>query len=192
VARRIDVAAVNIPVVKFCSSCGSEVRLQIPAGDNRERHVCVQCETVHYHNPRIITGCLPVYQEQVLLCKRSIEPRLGFWTLPAGFLELGETVAEGAARETEEEAGAQVQMGELYCMFNLPHIGQIYMMYLAKLPEPVFAEHTEESLAIQLFREEDIPWRELAFRTIWRTLHHYFADRKTGQFLLHVEDIGPL
>lgn len=180
------------PVMKFCSSCGSEVRLQIPAGDNRERHVCVQCETVHYHNPRIITGCLPVYQEQVLLCKRAIEPRLGFWTLPAGFLELGETVAEGAARETEEEAGAQVQMGELYCMFNLPHIGQIYMMYLAKLPEPVFAEHTEESLAVQLFREEDIPWRELAFRTIWRTLHHYFADRKTGQFALHVEDIGPM
>lgn len=177
---------------KFCSHCGSEVRLLVPAGDNRERHVCVSCETVHYHNPRIITGCLPVYGDQVLLCKRAIEPRLGFWTLPAGFLELGETVAEGAARETQEEAGAQVTIGDLYCMFNLPHIGQVYMMYLAELQEPVFAPRTEESLEVRLFREDEIPLKELAFRTMWRTLHHYFEDRKTGRFALHVEDIGPL
>jgi len=178
--------------MKFCSACGSSVKILIPAGDNRERHVCVACETVHYNNPRIITGCLPVYQDQVLMCRRAIEPRLGFWTLPAGFLELGETVAQGAARETVEEAGAQVNIGELYCMFNLPHIGQVYMMYLAELPEPVFEAHTEESLEIRLFTEQEIPWRELAFRTMWRTLHHYFEDRKTGRFSLHVEDIAPL
>ncbi len=187
----------NAPVVKYCSSCGSEVRLCIPAGDNRERHVCTQCATIHYHNPRIITGCLPVYGDQVLMCRRAIEPRLGFWTLPAGFLELGESVAEGAARETLEEAGAAVQMGELFCMFNLPHIGQVYMMYLAQLSDPadasaLFAASTEESLEIKLFNEADIPWQELAFRTMWRTLHHYFADRKRGAFSLHVEDIGPL
>ncbi len=164
----------------------------MPAGDNRERHVCSDCETVHYNNPRIITGCLPVYQNQVLMCRRAIEPRLGFWTLPAGFLELGETVAQGAERETVEEAGAQVNLGELYCMFNLPHIGQVYMMYLAELPEPVFATNTDESLEVRLFTEEEIPWRELAFRTMWRTLHHYFEDRKTGKFSLHVEDIAPL
>ncbi len=182
----------NTPIVRFCSHCGSEVRLLIPAGDNRERHVCVSCETVHYHNPRIITGCLPVYEDRVLLCKRAIEPRLGFWTLPAGFLELGESVAAGAERETEEESGTQVEMGELFCMFNLPHIGQVYMMYLAKIIEPVFPSHTDESLEIKLFLEKDIPWRELAFRTIWRTLHHYYADQKNGSFPLHVEDIGPL
>lgn len=178
--------------MKFCPDCGSAVTLAIPAGDNRERHVCSACAAVHYHNPRIITGCLPVYGDQVLMCRRAIEPRYGFWTLPAGFLELGETVAEGAARETVEEAGAQVDIGELFCMFNLPHIGQVYMMYLAELPEAVFASHTAESLEVRLFREDEIPWKELAFRTMWRTLHHYFEDRKTGRFSLHVEDIGPL
>lgn len=178
--------------MKFCSSCGASVQILVPAGDNRERHVCVSCETVHYNNPRIITGCLPVYQDQVLLCRRAIEPRLGFWTLPAGFLELGETVAQGAVRETVEEAGAQVLVGDLYCMFNLPHIGQVYMMYLAELPEPVFSANTDESLEVRLFTEQEIPWRELAFRTMWRTLHHYFEDRKTGKFSLHVEDIAPL
>ena len=178
--------------MKFCSYCGSAVQLLTPTGDNRERHVCISCEAIHYHNPRIITGCLPVYQDKVLLCKRAIEPRLGFWTLPAGFLELGETVAAGAARETDEEAGACVVIGDLYCMFNLPHIGQVYMMYLAELTEPAFASRTEESLDVQLFSEADIPWTELAFRTMWRTLHHYFNDRKTGVFSLHVEDIAPL
>ncbi len=178
--------------MKFCSHCGSAVKLLIPAGDNRERHVCPDCDAIHYHNPRIITGCLPVYQDKVLLCRRAIEPRLGFWTLPAGFLELGETVSDGAARETEEEAGASVAMGDLYCMFNLPHIGQVYMMYRAEMSEPVFAASTQESLEVRLFAEDEIPWRELAFRTMWRTLHHYFEDRKTGNFTLHVEDIAPL
>ncbi|MCC7517020.1 MAG: NUDIX hydrolase [Pseudomonadales bacterium] len=178
--------------MKFCPDCGSEVRLEIPAGDNRMRHVCAQCAAIHYHNPRIITGCLPVYGEQVLLCKRAIEPRLGYWTLPAGFLELGESIAEGAARETREEADAQVDIQSLYCLFNLPHIGQVYTMHLATLSEPVFAERTDESLEIRLFHRDEIPWQELAFRTMWRTLHHYFEDRSSGHFPLHIEDIGPL
>ncbi len=181
--------------MKFCSWCGSAVDLKVPQGDNRERHVCSSCESIHYHNPRIITGCLPVYRsadgDKVLLCRRAIEPRLGFWTLPAGFMELGETVAAGAARETVEETGAHVTMGDLYCLFNLPHIGQVYMMHFAELPEPVFKSSTEESLEVALFSESEIPWEELAFRTIWRTLHHYFNDRKTGKYPLHVEDIEP-
>lgn len=178
--------------MKFCPDCGASVHRQIPPGDNRERHVCTRCEAVHYHNPRIITGCLPVYGDRVLLCRRAIEPRLGFWTLPAGFLELGESVAEGAGRETLEEAGVPVTVGDLYCMFNLPHIGQVYMMYRAELAEPVFPASTPESLEIALFREDEIPWQQLAFRTMWRTLHHYFIDRRSGQFPLHVEDIPPL
>ena len=181
--------------MKFCSWCGSAVDVKVPYGDNRERHVCNSCEAIHYHNPRIITGCLPVYRgadgDKVLMCRRAIEPRLGFWTLPAGFMELGETVAEGAARETMEESGAQVHMGDLYCLFNLPHIGQVYMMYLAELPEPVFQQSTEESLEVALFAEADIPWEQLAFRTMARTLQHYFHDRKTERFPLHVEDIKP-
>lgn len=182
--------------MKFCSWCGSAVDLKVPEGDNRERHVCSSCDAIHYHNPRIITGCLPVYRgpdgDRVLLCRRAIEPRLGFWTLPAGFMELGETVAEGAARETVEEAGARVIMGDLYCLFNLPHIGQVYTMYLAELPEPTFEACTEESLEVALFTEAEIPWKEMAFRTMTRTLQHYFIDRKSGLFPLHVEDIGPL
>lgn len=164
----------------------------MPEGDNRERHVCSGCDSIHYHNPRIITGCLPVFRseaaDQILLCRRAIEPQCGLWTLPAGFLELGESVAQGAARETDEEAGADVVLGDLYCMYNLPRIGQVYMLYMAELREPVFAQSTSESLEVALFNEETIPWEQLAFRIMRRTLEHYFADRKAGVFPLHVED----
>lgn len=178
--------------MQFCSWCGGAVSLKVPAGDNRERHVCIVCDAIHYHNPRIITGCLPVYGDQVLLCRRAIEPQYGLWTLPAGFLELGESVAQGAVRETWEEAGAAVVPGELYCLYNLPHIGQVYTLHLAVMPEPVFEASTEESLEVALFDEADIPWDKLAFRTMKRTLQHYFADRQRGHFPLHVEDILPL
>lgn len=177
--------------MKFCSSCGATVSQQIPAGDNRLRHVCDVCATVHYQNPTIITGCIPVYGDQVLLCRRAIEPRLGYWTLPAGFLELNETVAEGAARETREEAEAEVVISQLYCVYNLAYIGQVYMMHIAELPTPNFAASTSESLDVRLFREEDIPWYDLAFRTIASTLQYYFADRRSGQFPIRVEDMPP-
>ena len=178
--------------MRFCSWCGAAVNVKVPEGDNRERHVCTACEAIHYHNPRIITGCLPVYGEQVLLCRRAIEPQYGLWTVPAGFLELGETVAQGAARETWEEAGTTVTPAMPYCIYNLPHIGQVYMLHLAHLSAPDFAVSTSESLEVALFDEANIPWEQLAFRTMTRTLEHYFADRRSGQFPLHLEDILPL
>ncbi len=181
--------------MKFCSHCGSSISRKIPDGDNRERHVCSGCKVIHYNNPRIITGSIPVYRDtdgdKLLLCRRAIEPQLGLWTLPAGFLELGESVSEGAARETTEETGAVVTMGELYCLFNLPHIGQVYMLHRAQLLTPEFAQKTDESLEVALFAEHEIPWQKLAFRTMKRTLFHYFNDCKQGVFPLRIEDIGP-
>lgn len=174
--------------MNYCSACGNNVSLKLPPGDNRERFVCDSCGAIHYQNPRIIAGTLPVWENKVLLCKRAIEPRRGFWTLPAGFMENGETIPDAAKRETMEEAAAHVQMGELYTIFNLPHINQVYMMFLATLVDGQFGVG-EESLETRLFDESEIPWDELAFPTINRTLKHYFADRETGTFSLRMEDI---
>ena len=176
--------------MKFCSECGSQVQIKIPLGDNRERHVCDSCGVIHYINPRIITGTLPIYEDKVLLCRRAIEPRLGFWTLPAGFMENGETSAEAAARETLEEAEARVHIQHLYTLFNLPHISQVYLFFLADVIDGEYGVG-EESLESNLFREEDIPWDELAFPTIERTLKLYFEDRKSQRFPTRVEDILP-
>ncbi len=174
--------------MNFCSSCGASVTLQIPAGDNRERHVCGECDTIHYQNPRIITGCLPIYQDQVLLCKRAIEPRHGWWTLPAGFMENGETTAEGALRESFEEAKANIAIEGLYTLFNVPYINQVYMLYKGTLKDLDFGPG-EESLEVELFREDEIPWEELAFPFVGKTLKHYFSDRKNNHFPLRCEDL---
>ena len=169
-------------IVKFCSACGSDrIELRIPDGDNLPRHVCAACGVIHYQNPKVVVGCLPEWQDQVLLCRRAIEPRHGLWTLPAGFLENGETVAAGAVRETLEEASARVEIGELYTMISLPQISQIYMMFRARLVDLDFGPGPE-SLEVRLFREDEIPWEEMAFRTIGRTLCNYFLDRKLGTF----------
>ena len=168
--------------IKFCSACGSDrIELRIPDGDNLPRHVCAACGVIHYQNPKVVVGCLPEWQDQVLLCRRAIEPRHGLWTLPAGFLENGETVAAGAVRETLEEASARVEIGELYTMISLPQISQIYMMFRARLVDLDFGPGPE-SLEVRLFREDEIPWEEMAFRTIGRTLRNYFLDRKLGAF----------
>lgn len=177
--------------MKFCSQCGGPVSQRIPSGDNRPRHVCDQCATVHYQNPRIVAGCLPVWGDQVLLCRRAIHPRLGYWTLPAGFMENGETLAEAAARETLEEACARVHDLQLYTLFDLPHINQVYMLFRAELSDLDFAPG-EESLDVRLFHQSEIPWSELAFPTIGRTLECYFADRPQRAFPLRTEAIGPL
>lgn len=174
--------------MKFCSDCGSEVQRLIPAGDDRERYVCVSCEVIHYQNPRIITGCLPLHEDKVLLCKRAIEPRLGYWTLPAGFMENSETTEEGALRESWEEAKATIDSHGLYTLFNLPHINQVYFFYRGSLANLEFGAG-QESLEVELFEEKDIPWNELAFPVIRKTLEHYFHDRKVGNFPLHCEDI---
>ncbi len=177
--------------MKFCSQCASPIEQRIPEGDNRLRFVCPQCQTIHYQNPRIIAGCMPVWGEQVLMCRRAIEPRRGFWTLPAGFMENGETLEQAAARETMEEACARVHSMQLYTLFDLPHINQVYMLFRAQLTDLNFAAG-EESLEVRLFDEQDIPWSELAFPTIGRTLECYFADRVRQHFPVRNEPLAAL
>ena len=169
--------------MKFCSECGHGVALAIPDGDNRPRHVCTQCGTIHYQNPKMVIGSIPVWEDpaqggalQVLLCRRAIEPRLGYWTLPAGFMENGETTSEAAVRETEEEAGANIELGNLFTLLNVAHVHQVHMFYLARLLDLDFAPGIE-SLEVQLFAEHEIPWDDLAFPTIRTTLELFFADR---------------
>lgn len=175
--------------MKFCSECAHPVTVAIPEGDNRPRYVCTSCGAIHYQNPKMVIGSIPVWEHdgelKVLLCKRAIEPRLGLWTLPAGFLENGETLETGALRETAEEAGAAVEIGALYTVISLPDINQVYMMFRARLLNLDFGPGPE-SLEVALFTEDDIPWGDIAFRTIARTLRNYFLDRKLGAFPLHV------
>ena len=174
--------------MKFCNQCGGPLRWGMPPDDNRERFICEHCSHIHYQNPRIIVGCLPLWEDKVLLCKRAIEPRKGLWTLPAGFMENGETILEGALRETWEEAQARVEVNELYRIFNLPHISQVYLLFRGHLSEPRFAPGIE-SLEVELFSEENIPWNNLAFPIVDLTLKAYFNDRKTGSYIMRVEDI---
>jgi len=174
--------------MKFCSLCGELVRKAIPEGDNRERHICDACDTIHYQNPKIVAGCIPTWEDQILLCRRAIEPRYGLWTVPAGFMENGESTHEGAARETLEEANARVKVDELYVTVNLPHIDQVYMLFRAQLLDLDFSAG-EESLEVALFKEHEIPWDELAFPTVSLALQQYFADRKKGIFPPRMADI---
>ncbi len=174
---------------KHCPSCGSQVAYQVPADDNRERATCTVCAAIHYENPLNVVGTLPVWEDQVLLCKRAIEPRYGKWTLPAGFMELGETTAEGALRETDEEAGARIELQGLYCVHNVVQAGQVHLFYRAQLLSPAF-NPGPETLEARLFREDEIPWDELAFRTVRETLVCFFEDRRRGQgYGLHSADI---
>ena len=155
--------------------------MKIPSDDSRERHVCESCGVVHYFNPRNVVGSIPVFENQILLCRRAIAPRHGYWTLPAGFMELGESTSAGAARETQEEAGAIVDIGPLYSLLNVPHAEQVHLFYLANMTSPEF-HAGEESLEVALFQEQDIPWNEIAFPTVKQTLEWYFADRAAGIF----------
>jgi len=170
--------------MKYCSECGEKVVISIPEGDNRPRHVCGNCSLIHYQNPKMVVGCLVEHQDKVLLCKRAIEPRYGLWTLPAGFMENDETTMQAAARETIEEAGADVEITQLFTMFSLPHIDQVYMLYRARFKEVAFAAGTE-SLEVGLFSESEIPWDEIAFPVISESLKRFFADKKAGQFQIH-------
>lgn len=176
------------PALNFCSACGHAITLCTPPGDNRVRACCDGCGEVHYVNPKMVVGTVPVWGEQVLLCRRAIEPRHGYWTLPAGFLEAGESAAAGATRETDEEAGARIVLGPLFAMFDVVHVAQIHLFYRAELLDIDFAPG-EESLEVQLFDEADIPWGDLAFRTVATTLRCFFADRRAGRFELHTGTI---
>lgn len=174
--------------MKFCSECGKPVEWRIPPGDNLPRFICSSCQTIHYQNPKIVTGCIPVYGDQILLCRRAIEPRHGLWTLPAGFMENAETLEQAASREALEEATAKVQIDGLYTVISLPHVNQVYVMYRATLLDPDVAAGTE-SLEVKFFSEADIPWDTLAFRTIQLTLEHYFVDRRHGRYGVHTLDL---
>ncbi len=174
--------------MNFCSHCGETVILKIPEDDNRQRYVCLSCEMIHYQNPKVVTGCLPVWEDKILLCKRAIKPRYGLWTLPAGFMELGETTVEAAARETMEEANARVNIQGLYVVINLPQVDQVFMMFRSQLLDLDFAPGVE-SLAVELYTKQDIPWDSLAFGTIRQTLDFFFEDQQTGDYPLHVGDI---
>lgn len=177
--------------MKFCAECGSPVALRTPQDDHRERFVCTACDTIHYQNPRLIVGAIPEWEDgRILLCRRAIEPRHGLWTLPAGFMENGETTWQGAARETMEEANARVEIKDLYAMYNLAYINQVHLLFRAKLLDLDFSPGVE-SLEVELFKEEDIPWDTLAFRPVKFALQHYFTERKTGNFTLHTGDIEP-
>ncbi|MFM1765513.1 MAG: hypothetical protein RIU71_1276 [Pseudomonadota bacterium] len=176
-------------LIKFCRACGSAVLYRLPDdGDTKQRAVCTACNLVHYENPLNVVGTVPHFGERVLLCKRNIEPRKGKWTLPAGFMELGESTSEGAARETIEEAGALFNMGELLTVMSVPRVGQVHLYYLAELTSDQFNPGFETQEA-RLFLESEIPWEELAFRTVQETLKHYFEDRQTGAFKVHAFNI---
>ena len=182
---------------KHCRDCGTAVILRLPDdGDTKERAVCPACKTVHYENPLNVVGTVPIWQEdgdggdvQVLLCKRNIEPRKGKWTLPAGFMEMNETTAEGAARETDEEAGAQFEMQGLFTIMNVAKVGQVHLFYRAKLLSTVF-KPGHETMDARLFSEANIPWEELAFRTVKETLERYFSDYRSRNFGIHAVDIS--
>jgi ADP-ribose pyrophosphatase YjhB (NUDIX family) len=175
--------------VKHCRNCGTAVVYRLPDdGDTKERGVCPQCHTVHYENPLTVVGTVPHWGAQVLLCKRNIEPRFGKWTLPAGFMELQETSAQGAARETVEEAGAQFEMQELFALLNVARVGQVHIYYRARLLSDQF-DPGIETIEARLFTEEQIPWEEIAFHTVKETLQRYFEDRRKGRYEIHTADL---
>jgi ADP-ribose pyrophosphatase YjhB (NUDIX family) len=177
--------------MNFCSNCGARTVERIPAGDTLPRAVCDQCNTIHYQNPNLIVGCIPEWEDRILLCKRAIEPRIGLWTVPAGFMENGETTAAGAERETLEEANARVDIIAPYALYNIPHINQVYLLFRARLLDLDFSAGSE-TLQVELFTENDIPWDELAFATVRNTLRHYFSDCRSGEFRFHMGTIEPM
>lgn len=176
--------------IHFCSTCGGAMEQRIPEGDDHLRAVCTQCGFIHYLNPTMVVGCIPEYEDKILLCRRNIEPGKGEWTLPAGYLENGESVQEGAVRETLEESMAKVRIIAPYRLFNIAHVNQVYLLFRAQLAIPEFGP-TPESMDVQLFNKEEIPWDSIAFKVIKETLIHYFEDEKQGVYPFKIGDIHP-
>ena len=175
--------------MKYCPDCGSsKLEFKVPAGDNLKRHICSDCGAIHYTNPNMVVGALCVRENKILMAKRNIHPRKGYWTLPAGFMENAETVKVGALRETFEETGSEAKVKMPYTMFSLPHINQIHFFYLADLLDENYGP-TSESIEVKLFDESEIPWDELAFPTVKRTLEYYIQDKKDNNFSFREEDI---
>jgi ADP-ribose pyrophosphatase YjhB (NUDIX family) len=170
--------------MNFCNHCGNPVELRIPPGDHLPRYVCAHCGTIHYQNPRIIAGCVPDHEGRILLCRRAIEPRLGYWTVPAGFMENRETIQQAAARESLEEAHAVVQIGSLLAVVHVMEAHQVHIFFRAILPRAEFGI-APESLEVGLFPESDIPWADIAFPSIEFALRRYFSDRAAGREAHH-------
>ena len=175
--------------MNFCTHCGGPVTRKIPPGDSLPRHVCNQCELIHYHNPKIVAGCIPEWEGAILLCRRGIEPRLGLWTFPAGFMEIGESTEQAAIRETKEEARADVAITGLYAVLSLPHIGQVYLVFRGRMLTPVYAAGSE-SLEVGLFPLSAIPWDAIAFPVVQDALRRYAEDATRGQFQLHLASLA--
>ena len=170
--------------MKFCPNCGQPVAMQVPEGDHLPRHVCTACSTVHYHNPKIVVGCVPEHEGRILLCKRAIEPRYGFWTIPAGFMENEETLQQGAARESWEEALARVEIGSPLAIVHVLHAHQVHVMFRARLLEPEIGAGPE-SLEVALLEPREIPWGDLAFPSVRYALERWLEDRAAGRDGLH-------
>ena len=177
--------------MKFCSNCAAPVVQRIPPRDSLPRYICDQCGEIHYQNPRLVVGTIPEWQGRLLLCRRAIEPRYGYWTLPAGFMENGETVADGAMRETLEEAGARIEMAEAFSMISVPRVNQVHVFFRARVVDAEFRPGAE-TLEVALYEEAEVPWKDIAFRTVSLTLERWFADRRSGKFGFHTADIPPL
>lgn len=175
--------------IRFCNVCGHAVEFRVPDGDNLPRHFCPSCGHIQYVNPKVIVGVIPEAADgRVLMCRRNIEPRLGLWTFPAGFMEVGESSAQGAAREALEEAQADVQVDELLIVINVPYVSQVYMIHRGRLRGAHFGP-TFESSEVRLMREDEIPWDDIAFPTIWHSLRRFFADRAQGRYAVHSLDL---
>jgi ADP-ribose pyrophosphatase YjhB (NUDIX family) len=176
--------------MKFCSNCAAPVARRVPPGDSLPRWVCDACGEIHYQNPLLVVGAIPEWEGRLLLCRRAIEPRYGYWTLPAGFMENDETAGQAALRETLEEAGARIELLAAYSLISVPYVNQVHLFYRARLLDLEF-KPGEESLEVALYDEDKVPWKDIAFRTVGLTLRHWFADRKAGAFGFHAEDVAP-
>lgn len=174
--------------MKFCSNCGAVVARRVPPGDSLPRYVCDNCGSIHYENPRLVLGSIPEWEGRVLLCRRAIEPRYGYWTLPAGFMENGESAGEAAARETLEEAGARIELISAFSMVSVPYVNQVHVFFRARLLDLDFKAGVE-SIEVALFEEARMPWKDIAFRTVGLTLKYWFSDRAAGAFRFHAEDL---
>jgi ADP-ribose pyrophosphatase YjhB (NUDIX family) len=175
--------------MKYCSAFGAPVTRKIPPGDTMLRFVCDRCATVHYHNPKIVAGCIPEWNGRILLCRRAIEPQVGLWTFPAGFMEIGESAEDAAARETREEAQADVEVTALHAILSLPHIGQVYLVFRGRMRSPDF-QAGAESLEVRLVSTDAIPWNDIAFPVVGDALRRYVADATSGRFQVHVATLG--
>ena len=174
--------------MKYCPDCGQPVEQRVPEGDTLPRHVCTSCSTIHYHNPKLVVGCVPEHEGRILLCRRAIEPRRGYWTIPAGFMENGETLQQAAARESWEEALAEVRIGSLLAIVHVLHAHQVHVMFRADLPEPCYGVGTE-SLEVELVEPAAIPWADIAFPSVRFALERYLTDRRDGLAGLHFHEI---